>query len=445
MRHASHPTPIRSTRPRVLFLLLLFPVVLPAESVTQRFSAEKGDPENSYDAPIPGFTGPEGDGVVPADTDAEDSNRVNPLFTSWADAVEEYAPAPGVNPTRGFSGEALGPVTGIRSNVVSLGDLDDAEIDAGAEPGQLTLKFSRPIRDFSGADFAVFENAFPADSDTGGAGSSGVFAELAYVEVSTDGDTYARFPAISDTPEAVGGFGTIDPRSVFNLAGKHQNALGQSWGTPFDLADLVETEEVINGTVDLGEIRFIRIVDVPGDGSFSDSRGNPIYDAWPTSGSGGADIEAVGAINQDVGYADWTGGADLPKHADANGDGWTNFQKFAFGFEPGTRVPPDVVRLEPLADNGFRFRFPRDQRNSGVRYVVERSEDGTRSEGWEPIAAFEPSGERNIDGTRVDSVTIESRSDRANQQTAQTVSLRLSPESGAGPSAFFRLRLDEIE
>ncbi|AKB27731.1 Chitin binding protein [Methanosarcina siciliae T4/M] len=54
---------------------------------------------------------------------------------------------------------------------------------------------------------------------------------------------------------------------------------------------------MLNGSVDLNSINYVRIVDIPGSGDFKDSQGNPIYDAWVTWGSGGLDLEAVGVIN----------------------------------------------------------------------------------------------------------------------------------------------------
>ncbi len=54
---------------------------------------------------------------------------------------------------------------------------------------------------------------------------------------------------------------------------------------------------VRNGLVDLNDIKYVRIVDIPGCGYFRDSEGRPIYDAWITWGSGGLDLEAVGVIN----------------------------------------------------------------------------------------------------------------------------------------------------
>ena len=49
--------------------------------------------------------------------------------------------------------------------------------------------------------------------------------------------------------------------------------------------------------MDLNDINYVRIVDIPGSGAFTDSLGNPIYDAWHTFGSGGVDLEAIGVIN----------------------------------------------------------------------------------------------------------------------------------------------------
>ena len=41
----------------------------------------------------------------------------------------------------------------------------------------------------------------------------------------------------------------------------------------------------------------MRIDDITGDGSCVDSAGNPIYDPYPSSESGGFDLNAVGVIN----------------------------------------------------------------------------------------------------------------------------------------------------
>lgn len=222
---------------------------------------------------IPGFVGGE----------------LNPAFVGWASASLDYAPAPGVAAAWQSPHKALGPVTGNNADVVSLGDLNQDQITQGLAPGRITLHLDVPIADGTGPDFAVFENA----ALTG----SALFAELAYVEVSSDGNTFARFPSVSLTPSPVGGYGTIDPTGVYNLAGKHPNTAGTSFGTPFDLAELATDAAVLSGNLDLNDVRYVRIVDIPGSGDFKDSLGNPIYDAWVTWGSGGFDLDAIGVLN----------------------------------------------------------------------------------------------------------------------------------------------------
>lgn len=254
------------------------------------------------DAAIPGFVGPAGDGVQ---TNGSNGNYVNPVFTGWATRVVDYSPHDLSEVENYFSGafshpeRALGAVTGSNAHIVSLDDMNATELTNywndpvnNAGPGTLTLGFDSPIFNGPGADFAAFENGF-INASTGD-----TFAELGYVEVSTNGTDFARFPSISLTAGPVGGYGSIDPANVYNLVGKHVNAYGQSWGTPFDLDDLASQTIVMSGVVDLNDINYVRIVDIPGDGSFTDSEGNPIYDAWHTFGSGGVDFEALGVINQ---------------------------------------------------------------------------------------------------------------------------------------------------
>jgi len=276
------------------------------------YSAESGDATNEYDPPVPGFVGPHGDGKArlrDPDNPGEylnPDNVVNPAFVAWATGWADYSPGPNLPPPWATPTRVLGPVTGDNFDIVSLGDLTAQQIAGGTSPGSITLTFDRFILDGPGADFAVFENG-PLE-----AGTTRIFAELAYVEVSSDGISFARFPSDSLTPAAVGCYGTIDPTNVYNLSGKHVNAYGQSWGTPFDLSDLLTDPLVIDGSVDLHEIDYVRIVDVPGSGDFLDASGDPIFDAWVTWGSGGADIEAVGVLHQLVaGDADRDGDVDL--------------------------------------------------------------------------------------------------------------------------------------
>ena len=72
----------------------------------------------------------------------------------------------------------------------------------------------RAIFNGVGPDFIVFENAFFLGSESGL-----VWAELLFVDVSTDGETFVRFPAFSLTRGGVGPFGTIAMGSAVGFAG----------------------------------------------------------------------------------------------------------------------------------------------------------------------------------------------------------------------------------
>ncbi len=174
--------------------------------------------------------------------------------------------------------------------------------------GYLTLGFDTAnsqghIVNGPGADFTVFENSFYADGDEHAA-----FAELMWVSVSTDGVYWARFEPTSKTLSPVPAYGTIDPDNVAKFAGVHpvyanadENAIdpfdpGVSGGDAFDLSDLAQSGAVTSGKVDLGNIRYVRLADVIGDGKRFDYVGRSIYD--PTGpGSGGADVDAIAVIN----------------------------------------------------------------------------------------------------------------------------------------------------
>ncbi|MDJ0509481.1 MAG: hypothetical protein QNJ64_09545 [Crocosphaera sp.] len=276
----------------VLTLNLTF---LNSQANAETFSGFANDP-GQIDSGIPGFVGTDGLGVV------SPNNVVNPIFQIWATGFLNYQPAPDVLPQFQTPERTLGQVTGAFDGIASLGELTAQQITDGVLPGQITLTFYRAIINREGADFAVFENGF-AFADTGN-----LFAELAYVEVSTDGLNFARFPSISLTETPVPPEGQVDPTRVYNLAGKHVNNgivlpdnsfLQSSWGTPFDLDSLTDSSLVQTGLVNLNQINFIRLVDIPGDGTFLDSENRPIYDPWqtPIPGSGGFDLEAVGVIN----------------------------------------------------------------------------------------------------------------------------------------------------
>lgn len=218
----------------------------------------------------------------------------SPNFSQWASQVVNYSPSPGVSAGNAVSTNATGAANG---STVSLGDLDATQISNNIAVGRITLQFATPFTNGPGWDIAAFENAgnfFTAPF---------IFGELGYVEVSSNGTDFARFPSISLNTEPTEGtadtklvtnfgrnFAGLNPTNTYNLVGIHAANLG----TPFDLDDLLVDPLVVGGQVNLNQLQFVRIVDIPGNGAFLDSAGNPILDAWVTSGAGGVDLDAIG-------------------------------------------------------------------------------------------------------------------------------------------------------
>jgi hypothetical protein len=165
----------------------------------------------------------------------------------------------------------------------ALGKADNYVVSLG-DGGSAILTFEDFIINGPGFDFAVFENSL-----------DGSFLELAFVEVSSDGDQYFRFPAASYSPVSLQThtFGSTDPTKINNLAGKYI----QLHGTPFDL----DTLKGIPG-LDINHVSHVKIIDVTGNildpyATF-DSQGNRINDPWPTPfNTGGFDLDAVGGIH----------------------------------------------------------------------------------------------------------------------------------------------------
>ncbi len=179
---------------------------------------------------------------------------------------------------------ALG-MPGGTYDIVSLGD-----------GGNAVLTFASPIYNGPGSDFAVFENGFAnaVNPDTWA-------LELGFVEVSSDGENFFRFPAVTyvQTNEQLGNAGSIVPAQLHNFASKY----GAFYGTPFDL-DEVEDNELL----DKNRVTHVRIVDVVGnidpEYATKDSEGHIVNDPWPTPfASSGFDLDAVGVIN-DLAHSD---------------------------------------------------------------------------------------------------------------------------------------------
>ncbi|MBI1838024.1 MAG: T9SS type A sorting domain-containing protein [Flavobacteriia bacterium] len=173
--------------------------------------------------------------------------------------------------TFGSPSEALGQAEGNATNCISLGD-----------SGIATLTFGSTIFNGLGPDFVIFENGF-ADN----------YLELAFVEVSSDGQHFVRFLNSSLYPYStqVGPFSYANCEKVNNLAGKYR----VGYGTPFDLQELSDS-----ANIDINHISHIRIIDVIGsisEISSHDSEGNIINDCYPTAfASGGFDLDGVGVM-----------------------------------------------------------------------------------------------------------------------------------------------------
>ena len=240
-------------------------------------------------AQFPDRVGMPGSDAIPADQLGLKwgvSCQVMPGLLSIANQNGEKVGIDDVNNAIGFADQ----------NVISLGD-----------GGVATMIFAQPITDGSGPDFAVFENSF-----------EDYFLELAFIEVSSDGVHFVRFPATSLTSFAkqIGPFDRIpDVRKLNNLAGKYRGG----FGTPFDLFELKDS-----AGIDIQSITHIRVIDVIGsiDPRFAsyDADGNIINDPWPTPfPTCGFDLDAIAVINEKEQSKGKIEVAPNPVHASADG------------------------------------------------------------------------------------------------------------------------------
>ena len=245
-------------------LLSIFLVILPILSMAQ-FAPPAGQ---------------EGSTAINADSSA---------FVGWATGcVVERGPRRIDRPAMGLASY------GVEED--ALGKADDTLLVSLGDGGNAVLTFASPICNGPGFDFAVFENPLKSEQDT-----NLYFLELAFVEVSSDGENYFRFPAISNIPETpqVTSFQCTDPKLVHNFAGKYF----PHFGTPFDLDELPDTE-----LLNKNNITHVKIIDVVGtvkpEYASYDSEGHVVNDPWPTPfESSGFDLDAIGVIHDLAHYS----------------------------------------------------------------------------------------------------------------------------------------------
>lgn len=227
-------------------------------------------------------------------------------IVAWATGVsvvrglDDIAVPDGPRVIYGSESDAVGPVDFTTTTAVSLGD-----------GGSATVTFAHPIRNGEGPDFAVFENSF-----------DDYFLELGFVEVSTDGERFVRFPATSLTQTDSQVVSHVDPTFINNLAGKYR----VGYGTPFDLEELRDSTGI-----NIDSIVYVRIVDVVGSinpqYATYDAYGHIVNDPYPTSDptgnwrSGGFDLTGVAVM-----YENTNGSSDVAVDATIDQDAilfWT--------------------------------------------------------------------------------------------------------------------------
>jgi hypothetical protein len=300
----------------------------------------------------------------------------------------------------GSGADATGPAdaTGWYPDPTDPDDPTPYQVVSLGDGGMATATFAAPIADGPGPDFAVFENSM---NDT--------FLELAFVEVSSDGVHFARFPAISLTPVDTQVAGSVDTTDIHNLAGKYR----AGFGTPFDLADIRDPR------VNTSAITHVRVVDVVGTVGLAtdeetgeihfdpalaalagkDSEGRMVNDPYPTPYySCGFDLDAIGVIHKAPGsWAEWSqfyfGAGNADPDADPDADGLPNRLEWALWTSP--LAPSPGLGIQSGGDGTPRLVFRYDSvlrpgsslvvfGSTGLATWEKLAESGAG--GWQPAA-----------------------------------------------------------
>ena len=250
----------------------VYPMTIHAVTVPDTTgTVEPVDPEHG---PFCGAVGAEGCNAIKADSSA---------IVAWATGVTvTRGPRNIANPDLGLA------ATGTESNAIGRATLNDVyDVVSLGDGGSALVTFAHPIRNGEGPDFAVYENGFSDNS-----------LELAFVEVSTDGQRFVRFPAtcLTQTETQLANAGQTDPTNLNNLAGKFR--IG--YGTPFDLEELRDSTGI-----NIDSIVYVRVVDVVGSinpqyGTY-DAYGHIINDPWPTPfEASGYDLTGVAVLHENT-------------------------------------------------------------------------------------------------------------------------------------------------
>ncbi len=285
-----------------------------------------------------GAVGTEGCNAIAADSSA---------FVAWAT---------GVSVTRGprniTNPDGPRAATGTESNAIGMATMNNVyDVVSLGDGGSALVTFARPIRNGEGPDFAVFENGFSDGS-----------LELAFVEVSTDGERFVRFPAtcLTQTETQLGNAGQTDPTNINNLAGKFR--IG--YGTPFDLEELRDSTGI-----NIDSIVYVRVVDVVGSinpqyGTY-DAYGHIINDPWPTPfEAGGFDLTGVGVIHE------LTDDTIIPQPVYYTVTLSANDSTWGAVSGAGTYVEGSIVEIKAIANDGYHFVGWNDNVSDSVRTIV---------------------------------------------------------------------------
>lgn len=216
---------------------------------------------------------------------------VSSLDPGYAVSVFDFVPGDeaGSDPE-----STLGPPTG---GGLTQGSVDTYTLGTG---GSITLRMEPPLLDGHGADLLVCENPFFVT------GTLQSFAEVAFVEVSTDGVQFARFPTSYTGPgDPLPLFTGIHPARYRGFAGAMPVSaspplvdpldLPAAGGDAFDFSVLEDHPLVQAEQLDLADVRYVRLIDVEAGVDF-DTAGHLVFDAGIGNGSA-ADIDAVVGLN----------------------------------------------------------------------------------------------------------------------------------------------------